>query len=61
MGRKVEAYFKEAQRRGGIGARMKLAILTRMSPKKALEAPDDEATLQRFEDAMAKLKAQKDI
>ena len=55
MGAKLEEYFTKAKADGGLTAQMKLAMLTKMSPAKAKEAPDDEANIKVFEDAMQKL------
>ncbi|MBN2343800.1 MAG: hypothetical protein JXX29_22050 [Deltaproteobacteria bacterium] len=55
MGVKLESYFEKAKADGGLSAQMKLAMLTKMSPAKAKDAPDDEANIKIFEDAMKKI------
>lgn len=55
MGAKLEEFFAKAKAQGGLTAQMKLAMLTRMSPAKAKEAPDDEANIKVFKEAMKKL------
>ena len=55
MGAKLEEFFAEAKARGGLNAQMKLAMLTRMSPSKAKEAPDTEENVKLFEEAIRKL------
>ena len=58
MGAKLEAYFERVKESGGTTAQMKLAMLTRLSPKKAREAEDSGQNIALFESAIAKLKEQ---
>jgi hypothetical protein len=58
MGAKLEAYFDRVKEAAGATAQMKLAMLTRMSPKKAREAEDSDANIAVFELAMERLKEQ---
>jgi len=58
MGAKLEAYFEKVKETGGATAQMKLAMLTKLSPKKAREAEDSEANIALFEGALEKLKDQ---
>lgn len=58
MGAKLEAYFEKVKETGGATAQMKLAMLTKLSPKKAREADDSDANIAVFESAIAKLKEQ---
>lgn len=55
MGAKLQSYFEKIKATGGLNAQMKLAMLTRMSPSKAKDAPDNEANIRLFEEAMKKL------
>ncbi|MBN2718894.1 MAG: hypothetical protein JXX14_23815 [Deltaproteobacteria bacterium] len=55
MGAKLEEYFTKAKAEGGLNAQMKLAMLTKMSPAKAKDAPDNEANVKIFEEAMKKI------
>lgn len=55
MGAKLESYYEKAKAAGGLNAQMKLAMLTKMSPAKAKEAPDTDANIKIFEEAMKKL------
>ncbi|MBN2525733.1 MAG: hypothetical protein JXR76_05005 [Deltaproteobacteria bacterium] len=55
MGAKLEEYFVKVKAEGGLNAQMKLAMLTKMSPAKAKEAPDNEANIRIFEEAIKKL------
>ena len=55
MGAKLEEYFVKAKAEGGLNAQMKLAMLTKMSPAKAKEAPDSEANIKLFEEAIKKI------
>lgn len=55
MGAKLQSYFEIAKKNGGLTAQMKLAMLTKMSPAKAKDAPDNEANIKIFEEAMKKL------
>lgn len=55
MGAKLESYFEKAKTQGGLSAQMKLAMLTKMSPSKAKDAPDNEANIAIFEKAMEKI------
>lgn len=56
MGKKLETYFAEADKIAGMRAKIKLAMLTKLSAKTAAEAPDSAENLALFEAAMASLK-----
>ena len=55
MGAKLEAYFDKAGQLGGLEAKVKLAMLTKLSGKMAKEAPDSPENIKKFEEAMAEL------
>lgn len=56
MGRKLEAYFAEADKLGGMRAKVKLAMITKLSAKTAAEAPDSPENVAMFEAALATVK-----
>lgn len=55
MGAKLAAYFDKASKKGGIPAKVKLAMMTGMSDDQAKSAEDSEENIKKFEDAMGKL------
>ena len=55
MGTKLVAYFEKAKQQGGLQAKVKLAMLTKLSQKTAEEAPDSPENIDMFEKAMDKL------
>jgi hypothetical protein len=55
MGAKLEEYFEKAKEKGGVGAQIKLAMLTKMSSKAAKNALDSPENINLFEDAFAKI------
>ena len=58
MGAKLETYFDVVKEKGGAAAQMKLAMLTKLSPKKARESEDNDANIAIFEKAVERLKEQ---
>ncbi|HEY5955584.1 MAG TPA: hypothetical protein VIV60_03480 [Polyangiaceae bacterium] len=56
MGAKLEAYFLEAEKLAGMRAKIKLAMLTKLSAKTAAEAPDSPQNVAMFEAALATLR-----
>jgi hypothetical protein len=48
------SYFEKAAEKGA-AARVKLAMLTKMSSAQASEAPDSPENIKLFEDALAKI------
>lgn len=56
MGEKLLKYYEEAYRIGGAKARLRLAMLSLLPSLKAGNAPDSEANIRRFENAMNRLK-----
>lgn len=57
MGAKLVALYEEVNKVGGTRARVKMALLTKLSSQKALEAPDSPENIQLFEAAVATIKA----
>lgn len=55
MGKILESYFDIAKTKGGIIFQVKLAMITKMSKKKAYEAPDSDENIRMFEEAMKNL------
>lgn len=55
MGKKLLAYFDKAREKGGIAARVRLAMLTRMSSEMAEESEDSPEKIKMFEEAMRRL------
>lgn len=53
MGKKLEAYFADADKLGGMRAKVKLAMLTKLSAKTAGEATDSPENIAMFEAALA--------
>jgi len=56
MGQKLDAYFRQAEKLGGVKAKIKLAMITKMSVTSAKAAPDSKANIQLFEGAIAEIK-----
>ena len=56
MGDKLAKYYDEANAIGGLKAQMRLALLTKMSVKKAESEPDSSDNIDVFEKAMQELK-----
>jgi hypothetical protein len=52
MGKQLIAMYDEAKKVGGLGAQIRLAILTMMPASKALEAPDSEENINKFKKGM---------
>ena len=55
MGKVLASYFNMAKEKGGLVAQMKLAIITKMSKEKALQAPDSQENIKLFEEVIRKL------
>lgn len=55
MGIKLASYFDIAKEKGGIGAQVKLAMITKMSRDQAMGVEDSEENIKLFEDALGKL------
>jgi hypothetical protein len=56
MGQKLDAYFIQAEKLGGVKAKVKLAMITKMSVSSAKAAPDSPTNIKLFEGAMAQIK-----
>jgi len=56
MGKKLEAYFADADKLGGMRAKVKLAMLTKLSAKTSADVPDSPENIAMFEAAMVALK-----
>jgi len=57
MGKRIAAFFAEAEQMGGLEAKINLAMLTRITSTRALVEPDSQANLMKFEAAMSTLKS----
>jgi hypothetical protein len=55
MGARLTTFYDHAKATGGIEARLKLALVTRMSSVQAKEAPDSPENITRFENALRQL------
>jgi PAS domain S-box-containing protein len=58
MGKRIAAFYEEAERIGGLEGKIKLAMLTRTTSTRALAEPDTPANLARFENALAAVRAE---
>ncbi len=56
MGQKLKSFYDEAEKLGGIKAKMRIAVLTAISSVKALEAPDSPENIAKFDNAMKEIK-----
>jgi len=56
MGTKLEAFYAQADQLGGVKAKVKLAMLTKLSAKAAGEAPDSPDNIKMMEAAMVELR-----
>lgn len=55
MGERLAAYYQKAQEKGGIPAKLKLAMITKMSSAQALSAEDSPENIKVFEQAVTQL------
>src|SRR5688572_900 len=55
MGEKLVDYFARADALGGIGAKVRLAVLTRIPSTQVQTEPDSDANLEKFQKAFAQL------
>ncbi|WP_164997875.1 hypothetical protein [Methanolobus psychrotolerans] len=53
MGQKLVSYFATAKAKGGLGAQVKLAAITKMSSAKAATEEDSSANIALFEKAIS--------
>lgn len=56
MGSNLLKYYDEAQKLGGLKAKMRLAILTNVPSTAAQGAPDSPENLQKFDKAMQEIR-----
>lgn len=56
MGRSLLKFYEEAQKMGGLKAKMRLAILTNVPSTAATEALDSPENLKKFEKALQELR-----
>jgi len=57
MGAKLSSIYQEAQRIGGLSARVTMAMLTKISSELAQTAPDSPENIKLFESALATVRA----
>jgi len=55
MGVKLNDYYEKANRMGGLKAKMRLAVLTKIPSSRAVELPDSPENVKLFEDGMREL------
>ncbi len=55
MGDILLSYYEKAKQKGGLEAKMRLAMLTLMPSIKAKDAPDSVENIKKFEEALKKL------
>ena len=55
MGAQLASYYQKAQEKGGLQAKVKLAMLTKMSSEQAQTAPDSPENLKLFQQAFTQL------
>ncbi len=55
MGTQLVNLYKEAQVKGGLKARIRLAMLTGISSTKAMSAPDSPANIAKFRKAIREM------
>lgn len=58
MGKRIAAFYDEAERLGGLEAKIRLATLTRTTSTRALAELDSSANIARFEAALATVRAE---
>lgn len=56
MGTKLVSFFEDAQKLGGVKAKVKFAMLTKLSQQAATDAPDAPETIAAFQAAMDTIK-----
>ena len=55
MGSILVSYYEKAAQKGGISAKVKLAMLTKISAEAAVSVPDSPDKIKLFEDAMRQI------
>ncbi|MBN1593411.1 MAG: hypothetical protein JW941_09235 [Candidatus Coatesbacteria bacterium] len=56
MADKLISYYDEANKLGGLKAKMRLAVLTAIPSSKAASEPDSPGNIQKFEQAMREIR-----
>ncbi len=56
MGTKLAAFYEQTAKEFGSTGRVKLALLTKLSSAKALEAPDTPEAIKLFEESLEQLR-----
>ena len=55
MAAQLMAFYAKAKEEKGVTGGVKLAMLTKMGPAKAVDAPDSPENIKLFKEALAKL------
>lgn len=55
MAEKLLSYYEKAQQKGGISAKVKLAMITKISSVDAAKLPDSPENIALFQSALLKL------
>jgi hypothetical protein len=55
LGQKLSDFYKLAKDIGGVKAQLKLAILTKIPEKKAVDLPDSPELIKKFEQSYKKI------
>lgn len=56
MGNRLVAFYDDANKLGGLKAKMRLAVLTKLPSEKAANEPDSSDNVAKFEAAMQEIK-----
>ena len=56
MGQKLMSYYDQAKKMGGLKAQIRMAIITRIPSIRAIDAPDSQENITKFEQALAELR-----
>jgi len=56
MGAKLVQFFTDAEKLGGLKAKMRLAMITKISSSAAASAPDSPDNIRQFTNAMNEIK-----
>lgn len=56
MAAKLVSLYAEAEKLGGLKAKMRMALLTKISSVKAPDQPDSPENMQKFEQALVEIK-----
>lgn len=55
MGNVLTTFYNKANEKGGLGAQVKLAMITKIASSKAAELPDSPENIKIFEDALKQI------